>query len=323
MSSPAGTALDLTVGPNPFFWEPERVRAFYASLTAAPIARVVVGELICSKRLPFWQDEIPQAIETLRAAGKAVAITTLALVTLKRERRGTADLADMDLPVEVNDLTALRFLPAGRRFWVGPLVNVYNEGTLAWLAGRGAERVCLPPELPLASVAVLARAGRELGVAVEVWGHGRLPLAISGRCHHARLHGRTKDNCQFACAEDPDGRDVLTVDRQRFLAVNGVQTLSQTTATVALQIDALREAGVAGLRLSPQTGDFAGICTGYDDRVSGRTTGEHLAAALGPLVPGGQLSDGFLRGPAGASWSKAHRPALSSGPPPTRDRDRA
>ena len=50
----------------------------------------------------------------------------------------TADLMDLGLPVEVNDLTALRHMPLGRPFWVGPLVNVYNEGTLRWLAKRGA-----------------------------------------------------------------------------------------------------------------------------------------------------------------------------------------
>lgn len=297
--------MDLTVGPNFFFWDAAAVRAFYAALAAAPVARVVLGETVCSKRLPFWQDEIPAAVERLRSAGKAVALTSLALITLKRERRLTADLAGTGLPVEVNDLTALAHIPPGTPFWVGPLVNVYNEGTLRWLAGRGAVRVCLPPELPLASVAVLARAGRELGVAVEVWGHGRLPLAISGRCYHARLHDRAKDSCQFVCGEDPDGREVETMDGQRFLAVNGVQTLSQTTATAAAQIEALVEAGVAALRLSPQSRDFVAVCRGYADRIAGRRTAGALAADLAGIVPGGRLSDGFLGGPSGAHWSGA------------------
>ena len=191
--------MDLTVGPNFFFWQAEAVRAFYAGLAQSPVARVVLGELVCSKRLPFWQDEIPGAVETLLAAGKEVAVTSLALITLKRERKLTADLADLGLPIEVNDLTALAHVPEGRPFWVGPLVNVYNEGTLRWLIRRGATRVCLPPELTLDAVAVLARLGHEEGIAVEVWSHGRLPLAISGRCYHARLHDRIKDSCQFVC----------------------------------------------------------------------------------------------------------------------------
>lgn len=67
--------MDLTVGPNFFFWPADAVRGFYATLADAPVSRVVLGELVCSKRLPFWQGEIPGAVETLLAAGKTVAIT--------------------------------------------------------------------------------------------------------------------------------------------------------------------------------------------------------------------------------------------------------
>ena len=295
--------MDLTVGPNLFFWDSESVRAFYGAVARAPVARVVLGEVVCSKRLPFWQDEIPRAVETLLEAGKEVAITSLALVTLPRERRMTADLPGMGLPVEINDLTALRHLPPGTPFWVGPLVNVYNEGTLRWLAGRGATRVCLPPELPLASIRALALAGRELGVAVEVWGHGRVPLAISGRCYHARLHDRPKDACLFVCGEDPDGRDVETLDGQPFLAVNGVQTLSQSTASMALQARALAGVGVVSLRLSPQSRDFAAVCEGYAGLLEGRLDGGELARRLSRLAPRARLSDGFVSGASGSAWS--------------------
>ena len=299
--------MDLTVGPNFFFWPADTVRAFYAGLAAAPVARIVLGEVVCSKRLPFWQGEIPGAVETLLAAGKEVAVSSLALITLKRERKLTAELLDLGLPVEVNDLSALAHVPEGRAFWVGPLVNVYNEGTLRWLIRRGARRVCLPPELPLGSIAVLARVGREEGIPVEVWGHGRLPLAISGRCYHARLHDRAKDSCQFVCGEDPDGRDVETLDGQPFLAVNGVQTLSQSTASMAHRVEALADAGVGSLRLSPQSSGFAAICSAYAERLAGQRDAAALERFLRPLVPGQRLSDGFPAGPVGASW--AGRPA--------------
>lgn len=295
--------MDLTVGPNFFFWQAEAVRAFYAGVAQTPVARVVLGELVCSKRLPFWQAEIPGAVEALLAAGKEVAVTSLALITLKRERKLTADLADMGVPVEVNDLSALAHIPQGNPFWVGPMVNVYNEGTLHWLIRRGATRVCLPPELTLSSIAVLARVGRDAGVPVEVWGHGRLPLAISGRCYHARLHDRSKDGCQFVCGEDPDGRDVETLDGQPFLAVNGVQTLSQLTASMAHQVEALRDAGVAALRLSPQSQGFASTCVDWSRHLNGNLSTAELEGCLRKTVPGGRLSDGFLTGPAGAAWS--------------------
>ncbi|SOB98432.1 collagenase-like PrtC family protease [Rhodobacter sp. JA431] len=295
--------MDLTVGSNLFFWTAEATRKFYADLAQAPVSRVVVGEVVCSKRLPFWEAEIPTALATLQEAGKEVAISTLGLVTLKRERNQTDDIFGMGVPVEINDITALKHLPENTPFWVGPLVNVYNEGTVAYLARRGATRICLPPELPLASIATLAKAGKEAGVKIEVWGHGRLPLAISARCYHARLHDRAKDNCQFICGEDWDGREVDTLDGQAFLSVNGVQTLSAATGCAAYHTEALRDAGVDSLRLSPQTGDFMGLCAAYADRIAGNITPEALVAQLLPEAPGGRFADGFFTGPSGSDWA--------------------
>ena len=295
--------MELSVGANQFFWKPDAWSAFYGALAAAPVDRVVLGELVCSKRLPFYQDRIPAVIETLLAAGKDVAVTSLALITLKRERKLSAELIEAGVEVEVNDLTMLAYLPEGAPFSVGPLVNVYNEGTLRWLAERGATSICLPPELPLEPVRTLARLGRELGVAIEVWGHGRIPLAISGRCYHARLHGRTKDNCQFACEDDPDGLDVATLEGQDFLAMNGVQTLSDTFACADHQIELLRDAGVSRLRLSPQTGDFATVSALYRARIDGGIRRGAVAEALQAMQPGIRLSDGFLTGKSGAEWS--------------------
>lgn len=292
--------MDLTVGPIPFFWDTSVVLQFYRELARTPVARVVVGEWVCSKRLPFWQDAIPPALEQLQGAGKDVALTTLALITLRRERQLADDLFALGLPVEVNDLSALHHVPEGTPVWIGPMVNVYNEATLEWLAGRGAVRVCLPPELPLDSVAVLARTGRELGVAVEVWGHGRAPLAISARCYHARLHDRSKDSCQFVCGDDPDGREVDTLDGEEFLVVNGVQTLARATATAATHLAALLEAGVSSLRLSPATGDFGAVCFAYAEFLAKGATAEEAIARLAQIAPDAQLSDGFLLGRPGA-----------------------
>ncbi|UWQ85680.1 ubiquinone anaerobic biosynthesis protein UbiV [Leisingera caerulea] len=295
--------MELTVGPNQFFWPAEQWSTFYRELAETPVDRVVLGELVCSKRLPFYQDRIPEALAALADAGKEAVLTSLALVTLKRERKLTAELAEMGVTVEINDLTALANLPQGTGFHVGPLINVYNEGTLAWLASLGAKRVCLPPELPLASVETLARAASGLGVAIEVWGHGRLPLAVSGRCYHARLHKRTKDNCQFACEADPDGLEVRTLEGQPFMAMNGVQTLSDSYACADYHIEALAAAGVSALRLSPQSRGFSGLCQAYRARLNGELPRGALASEVRKISPDIRLSDGFLTGPSGASWS--------------------
>lgn len=297
--------MELTVGTNQFFWKSDQWAALYDELAAAPVDRVVLGELVCSKRLPFYQDRIEGAISTLVEAGKQVSLTSLALVTLKRERKMTAELAEIGVDIEVNDLTALAYLPENTPFSVGPLVNVYNESTLAWLAGLGATRISLPPELPLDSIKVLTAAANDLGVAIEVWGFGRIPLAMSGRCYHARLHGRTKINCQFACEDDPDGLQVRTLEDQPFLAMNGVQTLSESYACVAHQIAALKDAGVSALRLSPQSAGFAQLCHLFRQHIEGALDAATLAAKARELGSGVRLSDGFLSGARGADWSGA------------------
>lgn len=304
--------MELTVAPIPFFWPADRLVAFYDEIAEAPVDRVVLGELVCSKRLPFYEDRLAEVTERLVAAGKEVVLTSLGLITLPRERKAAKLLIEAGAEVEINDLTALAYLPEGQAFSVGPLVNTYNESTLAWLAERGARRIGLPPELPLDSVTVLAEAAARLGVTVEVWAHGRAPLAIAGRCYHARLHGRTKDNCQFACEADPDGLLVDTIDGEHFFAMNGVQTLSAAHVSAVHQVEALAAAGVGALRLSPQSEGFARLAAIWRDRVDGALDGPGAEAAIRALYPEIDLADGYLDGDRGADWSAGARRAAQS-----------
>ncbi len=296
--------MRLTLGPMLYNWPADRWSDFYARIAdEAPVDRVIIGEVVCSKRLPFYQNQIPEAVERLQRGGKEVVLASLGLVTLPRERKMLAELAESGLPVEVNDLTMLRYLAPGTHFTVGPLVNVYNEGTLGFLAGRGATTVCLPPELSFASVAALAAAGAQLGIEIEVWAFGRVPLAISGRCYHARLAGLAKDSCQFVCDADPDGLAVETLDGQPFLAVNGVQTVSDCWANLAGDLAPLSEAGVGSLRLSPHTGDMTEVARLFRAAADFRIDPDEAIAGLAALAPERRFSNGFLFAQAGAEWT--------------------
>ena len=291
--------MKLTLGAVLYNWEPEVWRDFYFRIAdEAPVDIVCVGEVVCSKRLPFFRDFVPEVVERLIAGGKEVMLSSLALVTLGRERKQTASLVqDSDLLVEVNDVTALAYL-CGRAHAIGPYVNVYNEATLTWLARNGARRVCLPPELPAASIAALAKACPE--VELEVWSFGRVPLAISARCYHARLHKLTKDNCQFVCGKDPDGLPTDTLDGQEFLTVNGVQTLSSTYANLIGNLTELASMGVASCRISPQTCDMVAVAKIFREVADGRVHAEEGTGILLSLCGGGSsFSNGFFRGDAG------------------------
>lgn len=288
----------LTLGPLLFNWTPERWRDFYARIAdEAPVDRVCIGEVVCSKRLPFIEDLFLPAVERLQRAGKSVMMSSLALPTLLRERRQIEELlAIPDVTIEVNDLSVLPFL-GGRPFAVSPLINVYNEGTVDYLKSLGAVHVCLPPELPISSIAAMAPLVS--GITLEVFAFGRVPLAISARCYHARIHDLSKDSCQFVCGKDPDGLPVDTLDKEHFLAVNGVQTVSHSYADLLGDIDALTAAGVASLRLSPHTCDMVAVATLFRAALDGHITAAEAAQQLAVELPMAQFSNGFLHGKPG------------------------
>ncbi|PDS40579.1 U32 family peptidase [Rhizobium anhuiense] len=294
------TPLKLTLGPLLYLWPTERWRDFYFEIAdESPVDVVVLGETVCSKRLHFMENELAAVIERLEAAGKQVRLSTLALVTLDRESKYQEGLADATHLVETNDLSALHMLK-GRPHSVGPFVNVYNGATARILARNGATSICLPPELPAASVVEITRSCPD--IAFELFAFGRVPLAISARCAHARSKGRTKDNCQFVCQEDPDGLPVNTLSGQPFLALNGVQTVSHCCQALLEDPVETRSLGVTSLRLSPQACDMTAVSLLFRALADGAIKPVEAKARLQDVYPAAPLSNGFHHGVAGAEW---------------------
>ena len=205
---------DITLGPVLFNWKPESWRDFYFRIAdEAPVTAVYLGETVCSKRAVLFEPYYETVAERLSAGGKTVVFSTLSEVVLKLDRKQVeSTCAATDYLVEANDGSALLALQ-GRPHHIGPFVNVYNERTLSFLAGKGARNFCLPPEMPATAIRPLCAAAKSLDVSVEVQVFGRIPLALSARCYHARAHGRIKDSCQFVCENDPDG--LATADARR------------------------------------------------------------------------------------------------------------
>src|SRR5690348_11953008 len=114
----------------------------------------------------------------------------------------------------------------------------------------------MPAELTARSIAPLARAGV---TELEMMAWGRLPLAISARCFHARAHHLHKDGCQFVCGRDPEGLVVRTLEREPFLVVNGLQTLSYTWCNLVGELPDLARLGVAAFRLVPMAVDMSAV----------------------------------------------------------------
>lgn len=291
--------MQLTLGPVLYNWQPELWRDFYFRIAEeAPVDVAIVGEIVCSKRSPFFAEHMPAVIERLTACGKRVVLGTLILASLPRERRQMAELAgNADFMVEANDLTCLGAL-TGRPHAIGPFVNIYNEAAAAYFAGRGAQRICLPPELPMGSIRAIATALPD--VTMEVFSFGRVPLAISARCYHARLHKLSKDNCQFVCDKDPDGLPVTTLDNEPFLAMNGVQTMSHACVNLLGEVDELAAAGVGALRLSPQQCDMVAVARVFREVLDGRRSYEEGMDELSRIYPNAPFANGFVHGEPGA-----------------------
>jgi collagenase-like PrtC family protease len=300
---PAGNKGEVTLGPVLFNWRAERWRDFYFRIAdEAPLSTVSVGEVVCSKRDPLLAPFLPEVVDRLKSAGKTVAFSTLSEVATDKDRQMVESVcASADHLIEANDASAL-FALNGRAHHVGPFVNVYNEQTAAFLVRRGARNFCLPPEMPGTAIrSFCAQVTRE-DITVEVLAFGRVPLALSARCYHARAHGRTKDSCQFVCEEDPDGLALHTLEGQPFLAINGVQTLSYEYLNLAGELADLQATGVSRFRLSPHTCDMVAVASIYRCLLEHSIDSAEANASLRALGLPAPFCNGFCHSKPGYEW---------------------
>jgi collagenase-like PrtC family protease len=289
----------LTLGPLLFHWTREKRRDFYFRIAdEAAIDCVYLGEVVCSKREPFFAPELDAIATRLAAAGKQVVRSTLALMTLDREVAEARALAETGVLVEANDVACLQEV-AGRPHVIGPYINVFNGGSQDVLIRDGAMRIVLPVEANAATVRVLA--GRST-VETEMLVFGRQPLSVAMRCYHARSHELTKDSCQFVCGQDPDGLAADTIDGTSLLTINGTQTLSNGYLVLLQELAALRSMGVTHFRLSPQDVDMVAVARAYRAVLDGALTPDEAADDLRGLTGETPWQNGFLHGREGLAW---------------------
>jgi len=152
---------------------------------------------------------------------------------------------------------------------------------------------------------------------LEVLIFGRLPLAISASCYHARACDLHKDNCQFVCAEDANGMAVDTLDGAPFLAVNGVQTLSHAYAELSASVPRLIDIGIRRLRLSPQAGiDMVSVAAVYRELADGGSDPAEAASRLGEIANSAvdpvAFCNGYITGDSGCALHPAGATAHSA-----------
>ena len=290
--------MKLALGPLLYYWPRADVLRFYEEAGRSAAEIVYLGEIICSRRHEVSFDDWLAIAKQLADAGKEVVFSAQALTEsegdLKLMRRA---IANGRWRVEANDWGAARLLSETKGWVAGPHLNVYNPQTLALVAELGATRWVAPLEATRELVAGIG-AARPLGMESEVFAHGRMPLAFSARCFTARRFNRQKEDCGYACIEYPDGMPLDTREGKPFLAANGIQTQSAGVYCLVEDIKGLHEAGVAILRVSPQSKGTFDVLQVLRDVSAGRSTAGEAREAIAAVSPG-ELWNGFWHGRPG------------------------
>ncbi|HEY5896169.1 MAG TPA: U32 family peptidase [Burkholderiales bacterium] len=291
--------MKLALGPLLYYWPRATVLDFYRQVGTSAADIVYLGEVVCSRRHEVSFEDWLAVAGALAAAGKQVVLSAQALTEsegdLKLVRR---TVANGRFRVEANDWGAVRLLSGAEGWVAGPQLNVYNPQTLSLLAELGATRWVAPLEAPGSLVAEMA-AARAAGVEVEVFGHGRMPLALSARCFTARRYNRQKEDCGYACLDFPDGMEAKTQEGDAFLALNGVQTLSHTVHSLIGDTGPLLQAGIDIVRISPQSSGTIELLRSWRAACNGEISAAEARQRVAALMPGAALANGFWHARAG------------------------
>ncbi|MHB1566764.1 MAG: ubiquinone anaerobic biosynthesis protein UbiV [Acidiferrobacter sp.] len=289
--------MKLALAPIPFFWPPDRVRAFYDDIARSAIDIVYLGETVCYKRRGLRLADWMALGEQLIAAGKEVVLSSLILVDGEAELKATRRLcAQGEFPVEANEMAAVQAC-AGRPFVAGLMMNLYNEEALAIIAACGARRFVAALELGREALTAL-NTQRPPGLECEVLAFGRPTLATSARCFTARADDHGKDDCDLRCRDHEQGIPVATQEGQPFLVINGLHILGARPVNLIDDIESLRDAGVDVLRLVPDNAQTGVIIDTFHKRLDGRHTADEARQRL--MVAAGPGTNGYWRGMAGA-----------------------
>jgi collagenase-like PrtC family protease len=245
----------LSLGPVLYYWSRDTLYDFYAQAAELPLDIIYLGETVCSKRRSLSSsDWLELANRLSQQTDKEIVLSSLALIEAESELKTLRRLCDNGrFMIEANDIAAIQIMSKkGLPFVTGPSVNIYNAATLNLLTSKGLKRWVLPIELSSQTLRQI-QSQRPDGIETEVFSYGRMPLTLSARCFTARSHNLPKDDCQYKCIDYPDGRLLSTQEKEPFLALNGIQTLSAKSCNLLTEIPLLKQLQVDILRISPQS----------------------------------------------------------------------
>ena len=209
----------------------------------------------------FAEDELAAAVAQAHASGAAVHLTLNTVMTDADTDELPAFLRRVDeLGVDaliVADLGAMalaRALAPRVALHVSTQASVMSAAAAEAYARLGARRIVLARELSLAQIAELRRR-LDPEVELEVFAHGSLCMAYSGRCLlSAELMGPGRSPAKGACAQPCRWAWTLVEERsgQRVpvdVDARGTYLLSSRDLCLIEHLDELAEAGVTSIKL--------------------------------------------------------------------------
>lgn len=248
----------LSLSPILFNWTAEKRRDFYFEVADSEIDIVYIGEVVCPKRQQLAFKYIDETVKRLKDANKEVIVSTMAIIFNEKADKCVNDAiayAEKNgLLIEANDISTFAKTKGGKNTVIGPFLNIYNEETLRFF--NNVRRACLPFELSVERANQIAeKTDKEL----EIFAWGRIPLAISARCFHAKINNLKRSECGLVCGKDLDGLDIKTLDNQDFLSVSGPLTLSHRYK----ELSNFKDISVEIFRISPHNINMKNIITKY------------------------------------------------------------
>lgn len=293
----------LALAPIPYYWPKEAVYRFYEAVPDMPVDVVYLGETVCAKRHELREDDWLEIGRRLKAAGKEVVLSTQVLLESDTHLQTMRRIAQNGVfPVEANDMGAVHLLAGTGGFVAGASLNISHPQAWALMFGWGARRWVMPVEMGRVGLEGMM-ASRPPGCEVEVFGHGRLPLAFSARCFTARHYNLPRDACGFRCLDHPEGLCLKTQEGEDFLVINGIQTQSGRVYCLIRELPVMQEMGVDVLRISPQAEGTGDVVRLYAAVLAGQQTPDDAFQALQARASSG-LCNGYWHGSPGMMYVK-------------------
>lgn len=298
----------LSLGAVLYYWDKDTLFDFYKRISKTNIDIVYLGETVCAKRKTMRRDDWLMIADLLSDAGKEVVLSSMALIESNSELAALKTLCKNEkYMIEANDVSAIQ-LRKGQAFVSGTSINLYNSHSLNKLSEKGLHRWVLPLELSKENLIDMQKEKPD-NIETEVCVYGRMPLAYSARCFTARAHNLPKDDCQFRCLDYPDGLLLSTQEKEKFLTLNGIQTLSAKTLNLITELDELEKLNVDVLRINPSHRNCEKVIDIFYQTLHHNHPVKQAQDELHALIPETDYCDGYWFGNSGMDYQNNKIPA--------------